>query len=186
MRSAAADERLERVVVVGTSGCGKTTFARQLAKALGSTHVELDALFWGPEWTPKPETEFVRLTDSATNSARWVVDGNYRTVRDLVWPRATTIVWLNFGFATVFGQALRRTLHRALSGEALFAGNRESLGRTFLSRESILLWVLQTYWRRRRDYPALIQSGRYPGLSWVEFRRRSEAAAFLDRFRHAA
>jgi adenylate kinase family enzyme len=186
MRDEASVPPLERVVVVGTSGSGKTTFARQLASALDAPHVELDQLYWGPDWTAKPEPEFVRLADVATTAPRWVVDGNYRAVRDLLWPRATTIIWLNFGLATVFGSTLRRTLRRSLTREVLFAGNRESLRRSFLSRESILLWVLQTYWQRRRDYPVLQQSGRYAGVTWVEFRRRSDAAAFLRMVRRAA
>ena len=157
---------LARVVVVGSSCSGKTTFARELAAVLGSPHVELDALHWGPEWVPKPEPEFARLTDVATAAPRWVVD------------------WLNLGFATVFARALRRTMRRSLTGEELYAGNRESLGRAFLSRESILLWVLQTYGRRRREFQSLKQGAQ--DLQWFEFRHQSEASAFLQSIRHAA
>jgi len=180
----ATAQHLTRVVVVGSSCSGKTTFARELAAILGAPHVELDALHWGPGWVPKPESEFARLTDAATATPRWVVDGNYRVVREIVWPRATSIVWLNLAFATVFARAFRRTMRRSLAGEELYAGNRESLGRAFLSRESILLWVLQTYSRRRREFRALKQDAQ--DLRWFEFRRQSEASAFLQRIRHAA
>jgi adenylate kinase family enzyme len=183
MRVDATLEQLARVVVVGASCSGKTTFARELAGILGSTHVELDALHWGPDWVPKPRPEFGRLTDIATTQPQWVVDGNYRVVRDVVWPRATSIVWLNLAFPTVFGRAIRRTLRRSLTGEELYAGNRESLRRAFLSRESILLWVLQTHGRRRREFRNLKETTR--GLRWFEFRHASEAAAFLRRIRHA-
>jgi hypothetical protein len=101
-----------------------------------------------------------------------------------VWPRATSIVWLNLRFATVFARALRRTMRRSLTGEELYAGNRESLGRAFLSRESILLWVLQTYGRRRREFQLLKQGAQ--DVQWFEFQRTSEASAFLQRIRHAA
>jgi adenylate kinase family enzyme len=170
---------LGRVLVVGTSCCGKTTFARELAATLGATRIELDELYWGPGWNPKPESEFLRLTEIAIAGPRWVVDGNYRAVRDLLWPRATSVIWLNFGFATVFGRAFRRTIRRCVSREVLYSGNRESLARAFFSRESILLWVLQTYWQRRRDYPKLQNSGCFPGIRWFELRRPAEAAAFL-------
>jgi adenylate kinase family enzyme len=173
----AAGGPLRRVVVVGSSCSGKTTFARALAALLGSTPIELDALHWGPDWTPKTEAEFRRLADAATSAPCWVADGNYRIVRDIVWPRATSIVWLNLAFPTVFGRALRRTLRRSLTAETLFAGNRESLARALLSRESILLWVLQTHGRRRREFRALRDSGY--ALPWYEFRRPAEAAAFL-------
>jgi adenylate kinase family enzyme len=183
MRDEAAVQHLTRVVVVGSSCSGKTTFARELAAVLGSPHVELDALHWGPGWVPRPESEFARLTDAATAAPRWVVDGNYHIVREIVWPRATSIVWLNLDFATVFARAFRRTLRRSLSAEKLYAGNVESLRRAFLSRESILLWILQTYDRRRREFRSLKHGAR--NLQWFEFRRQSEASAFLQNIRHA-
>jgi len=184
MRDEATIRHLTRVVVVGSSCSGKSTFARELAAMLGSPYVELDALHWGPGWVPKPEPEFSRLTEAATAAPRWVVDGNYRMVREIVWPRATSIVWLNLGLATVFARAVRRTMQRSLSGEELYAGNRESLGRAFLSRESILLWVMQTHGRRRREFKSLKQGA--GNLQWYEFRRQSEASAFLQGIRHAA
>jgi adenylate kinase family enzyme len=170
---------LERVVVVGTSCCGKSVFSRQLAKALGCPRIELDELFWGPDWTPKSKNEFQRLTSAAAAAPRWVADGNYGRTRDLLWPRATTVIWLNYGFLTVFFRALRRTLIRNITGETLWHGNRESLARSFFSRDSILVWVATTFYRRRKEFNALRTGGKYPHVTWVEFRRPSEAAHYL-------
>lgn len=175
-----APETLARVVVVGCSGSGKTTLARRLAAITGAPHVELDALFWAPDWQPRPAAEFLRDTDAATAGARWVIDGNYRQTRDVVWPRATAIVWLNFGFPTVFGRALRRTLRRVATREALFAGNRETLWRTFASRESLLWWVMTSYRRRRREFGALRAVDAYPNLAWFELARPRAAVRFLE------
>ena len=169
----------DRVIVVGSSGCGKSRFARDLAQLLGQRAVELDELQWAPNWTEKPEDEFRRLVAAAAAAPRWVVDGNYSRMRDILWPRATTIVWLNFGFLTVFLRALRRTVHRILANEPLWHDNRESVTRSFFSRDSILLYVITTFHRRRRTYAALRASGKYPHLSWIEFRRPADAARFL-------
>jgi adenylate kinase family enzyme len=170
---------LDRVVVVGSSGCGKSRLARDLAQLLGQPSVELDELYWAPNWTGKPENEFRRLVTAAAATPRWVIDGNYSRMHDVLWPRATTIVWLNFGFLTVFLRVLRRTIHRLITSEPLWHGNRESVRRAFFSRDSILLWMLTTFHRRRRGYEALRASGKYPHLSWIEFRRPSEAGRFL-------
>jgi len=183
MRDDTTVQHLTWVVVVGSSCSGKTTFARELAAILNFPHVELDALHWGPGWVPKAASEFAHLTEIATAAPRWVVDGNYRIVREIVWPRATSIVWLNLDFATVFARAIRRTLRRSISGEQLYAGNRESLGRALLSRDSILLWVLQTYGLRRREFQTLKHGAQ--DHRWLEFRRQSEASAFLQSIRHA-
>ena len=101
-----------RVVVVGTSGAGKTTFSAALAARLGCTHVELDRLYWGPGWQAVPHERFEHAVERATTAPRWVADGNYSAVRELLWGRATHVVWLNFGRWTVFSRVLRRTLAR--------------------------------------------------------------------------
>src|SRR6185312_16957483 len=93
-----------RVVVVGTSGSGKSTFARRLAPAIGAPAIELDAINWQAGWrdlnTHDPE-EFVRRVAAAAATEAWVVDGNYSRVRDVLWPRATRFVWLDYGRAVI-------------------------------------------------------------------------------------
>lgn len=168
-----------RLVVVGTSGSGKSTFAKALAGAAGYPHIELDALYWDKDWTPKPSARFAELVAAATDGDRWVADGNYSAVRHVVWPLATHVIWLNYGRATVFARVLRRTLKRTLTQEALWHGNRESLRRAFFSRESILLWTLSTYAMNRVKYKALRTEGAYPHLQWLEFTRPAAAEAFL-------
>ena len=170
---------LARVAVVGTSCCGKTTFARRLAGLLDQPHVELDALHWGPNWTPRAPAEFSALVTGAIASERWVVDGNYSVVRGLVWSRASSIVWLNYSFPLVFGRALRRTIRRALRREELFAGNRETLRGSFFSRESILWWIITTHRRRRRRYRELLASDAMRAVSVHEFVRPIHAENFL-------
>jgi len=62
---------LTRVVVVGTSCSGKTTLARRLARILATDHVELDSLYWGPEWTPRPD--FIQNVLAIAQQPRWVI-----------------------------------------------------------------------------------------------------------------
>jgi adenylate kinase family enzyme len=175
------DERLEwsRIVVVGTSCSGKTTLARVLASRLDIPHVELDALHWLPGWQERPGAEFRDLVATRTAGPRWVVDGNYRKVTmELVWPRASLILWLDYPFALVFWRGLRRTLRRSITSEELFGGNRESLGRSLFSRGSILWWIVQTHRRRHRDYGALWAQGSHP---MVALKRPVEAQRLLAR-----
>ena len=101
-----------RVIVVGTSGSGKSTFASALATAAACPYIELDRLYWGPGWTAVPPAQFEHAVLAATTGDRWVADGNYSAVRDVLWSRATHVVWLNFGRWTVFSRVLRRTIGR--------------------------------------------------------------------------
>lgn len=178
------NEILNRVVVIGTSGAGKTTFAARLGDILETSPVQLDALFWDPDWTPKEVAEFRRQAEQAIAAERWVVDGNYRHVRDLVWPRATAVIWLNYPFLTIFWRIFWRTVWRAVRGTELYAGNRESLRKSFFSRESILWWMISTYVRRRREFNALRAGNAFPHLAWLEFRRPRQADEFLDGLAH--
>ena len=172
-----------RVVVIGTSGAGKTTFAANLAKALNLRHTELDELHWGPNWKPAPTPQFVNAAGRAAEAQNWVMDGNYSVVREQVWPRATHIVWLNYGRWTVFSRVLWRTTRRAALGTPLYHGNRESWRSAFFSSDSILLWSWQTFAKNRRKYRDLRASAQFPQLQWLEFKTPQQAQEWLDSLR---
>ena len=141
---------MRRINVVGTSCSGKTTLARALAQRLDFPHVEFDALFWGPDWTPVPREVFrQRLSDALAGDA-WVADGGYDSVRDITWARADTIVWLDYALPRVLGRWARRTLRRLRTQEEFWpgTGNRESI-RNALRREGLLWWILTTHRSRR-------------------------------------
>jgi adenylate kinase family enzyme len=170
---------LRRVAVVGSSCSGKTTFAASLARLLHVPHIELDEMHWRPGWIESTVGEFRAAVAVATAAERWVSDGNYGAVRDLVWARATAVIWLNYPFPTVLWRGLSRTVRRAVRREELFSGNRETLTRAFFSRDSILWWVVTTHGRRRRQYRTLFVASEYQHLCLLELKRPSEANRFL-------
>ena len=177
---------MERAVVVGTSCSGKTTLARQLAGVLGAPHVELDGIHWMPGWRERPVDEVRRITVEAAAAERWVMDGNYSAVRDIVWGRATAVVWLNYPFRVVLWRALSRTTRRVVTQEELFSGNREGFRQSFLSRDSIILWAVTSYRRVRREYRRILDGGDYPHLRVIELRGPAEADALVASLGQAA
>lgn len=173
--------RMNRISVIGTSGSGKTTFANKLAGILRMPHVELDALHWEADWAPAPRDVFRSRVREAVGAERWVVDGNYsKSARDLVWERADTVVWLDFSFTVTIGRALRRTIYRLVTGEECCNGNRERVGMA-ISRDSIILWVLQSYKRHRLEYPLLLATQEHRGARTVRLRSPKEADRWLMR-----
>jgi adenylate kinase family enzyme len=172
---------MRRVAVVGTTGSGKTTLAREIAGRLGVPHVELDALNWGPNWTEVSPDVFRRRVAAALEGEGWVVDGNYSKARDLVWPRADTILWIDYPLWLILWRLVLRTFRRTLTGEELWSGNRERFREQFFSRNSLLLWALQTYRLRRRNYPRLLAQPEHAHLRLVRLRSPRETAACLDR-----
>ncbi len=168
-----------RAAVVGVTGCGKTTLARGLARRFDVPHVELDALYWGPNWTPRSDETFWALTADALSGAAWTVDGNYGKVRDVVWRRANVLVWLDYTLPVILWRLTRRIWQRSLTHEVLWNGNREQLWPHFFSRDSLYWWALKTYARRRRDYTELPQRPEYAHLKVVRLKTPHEAQRWL-------
>jgi len=172
-----------RILIVGTSGSGKTTLARELGQRLDIPHYELDALHWGPDWTSTPAAELRLRVAKATAGDAWVIDGNYSKTQDIIIARANTIIWLDYALPVIMWQLLGRTIGRAVTQEELWAGNRESLRTTFCSRDSILLWALQTYRRRRRQYLAMMADYSHSYLTFIHLRSPREMRVWLDNLR---
>jgi len=129
-----------RVVVAGTSGSGKTTLAARVAGALGIAHVEIDALYHGPDWTPR--ASFRADVAALAAEPAWTTEWQYSAVRDLLADRADLMIWLDLRRATVMRQVIGRTLRRRLRRERLWNGNVEPPLRTiFTDPEHIVRWA---------------------------------------------
>jgi hypothetical protein len=141
-------------------------------------HVELDALHWGPRWTPVAAATLRARVRAATGAGGWVADGNYASLRDLSWGRADALVWLDFPLPLV-ARLVRRTLTRMWRREELWGtGNREEWGNVFFARDSLLRWAVGQHRRQRRTYPGLL-AGEYAHPRCYRFRSPGAAAAWL-------
>ena len=141
-----------RIVVYGSACSGKSTVASHISQNIGMPHIELDAVFWKQQWVKMPMEEF-RIEVSTLLSEHtdgWVFDGNFNRVRDLILPLADTVVWLRLPFRVVFWWALKRAIIRCWTGELLWGTNRESWRLQFLSRESLIFYII-TRWRCRQE-----------------------------------
>jgi hypothetical protein len=110
---------------------------------------------------------------------RWVIDGNYSAVRDIIWRRSSAIVWLDYSFARVFLRALRRTARRIITRERLYAGNRETVRSALFDTDGIPWWVIRTHGKRRRAFPALLKRPEYGHAAAIHLDRPAAAEAFL-------
>ena len=173
-----------RVSVVGSTGTGKTTFARELAAILDVPFTELDAIAWQPNWTMLPAEEFRARVAERLAAPAWVIDGNYggAGVREMVWAKSDTIIWLDFSLVVIFRRLWSRTTTRIRDGHELWpdTGNRETLRGAFLSRESLFWWALKTYWRRKRNYARLLALPQYAHAHVIRLRRPEDADRFLE------
>ncbi len=170
----------QRINVVGVTGSGKTTLARQVAACLNVPHIELDALHWDPDWQEAPVELFRSRVSEALAAPAWTVDGNYSQARDIVWRRADTVVWLDFSLPIILVRLFKRTLRRVITQEELWNGNREDWRNAFFSRESLFLWAITTYSRRKREYPQLFKRPEYAHLTVVRLTGPRATARWLE------
>jgi adenylate kinase family enzyme len=174
-----------RIVVVGTTGAGKTFVAQRLAERLGVPFICNDAIIWGPNWTPTPKPIRFERFDQATRAQAWTIDGNIGAIKDpedgLILQRADTILWLDLPRLTVMSQLFLRTMHRMWTREELWHGNRERFHYLFVPSESILWWSLKTHGLRRRQYRAIFADPRWSHLIRIRFTSRRQVTRWLAR-----
>jgi len=171
-----------RINVVGTSGVGKSTLARRLATQLNVPYIEMDTLYWRPDWQGTPDDElFARLENILAASEGWVLDGNYNRTRPVKWRNVEMIVWVDYGFWRTLRQAVGRAFSRARTKQELWpgTGNRERFRRSFFSRDSIILWTLKTWHKNRQRYLTDMHDPQFAGLTFVRLRNQADTEAFI-------
>lgn len=179
---------MKRINVIGTSGSGKTTFARLLAETLNSTYIELDDLFWLDDWQESSDEELSHNYCNAITKAKMneisnaiVIDGYYSRFRTLIWQDVDTVIWINISFHWNLYQILKRTMSRVISQEKLWenSNNKESLKMMF-GKDSIILWMLKTHFKNRKKYANWRKESAYSHIHFIELNSRKEIELYLD------
>lgn len=173
---------MNRIVVIGTTGTGKTTLASLIASRLGYPHIELDAFFWQPDWKEAETPVFRERVSKALEGECWVTDGNYTSKAiDIVWPRADTLVWLDYSLPVTLWRLVVRTLGRVVTQETLWSGNRERLRTQLFTNQSLFLWALKSHGQNRRNFPELLSRPEYKHLVTVHHHSPRETQKWVKR-----
>ncbi len=174
----------KRIVIVGRTGSGKTTLARELAAALGVPHVELDSLFFGPDFSTVPLPVLRERTSAAIAGDVWVTDGNKSAVRDLVWPRADTLIWLDYPLIVSLWRLGRRALWRSSDIQKRAAekpGKKTGLVKQYLLAAKGVLTALRSHMNQRREFPRMFAMPENQHLAVVRLRSPQETRRWLAR-----
>jgi adenylate kinase family enzyme len=169
--------RPRRIVVAGVAGVGKTTLARRIAAVADVPHIEIDALFHGPNWTPRPT--FLDDVERLVAQDAWVTEWQYAAARPLLAAHADVLVWLDLPFWTLtFPRVVRRTVRRRVRREVLWNGNVEPPFRRILTDpEYIVRWAVSTRHKYRDRVPQL--DADMPGLSVVRLRSNRDIERWM-------
>jgi len=165
---------VQRVLIAGSSGSGKSTLAAALARRLGLPYVELDSLYHGPGWVPRPE--FLDDVRAVAAGSRWVSEWQYAPARPVLLERADTLIWLDLPRFTVIQRVLRRSFRRAAWSEPFFNGNTETF-RSWLDPEHPIRWAWSTHAGLRAKVLAAIEQR--PELTVVRLRSPGQVRRWL-------
>ncbi len=160
-----------RVLVVGSSGAGKTTFAVRLAEVLDLPVIHLDSEYWRPGWQHIPAEEWPARVDRLVAGEKWVMDGNYGGTLERRLGRAQAVVFLDVARRTCLRRVILRSWrYRGRPGPGLPEGCPERLEWQFL------MWVWNFERRSRGRVISLLAAS---GLPVVHVRTRREAERWL-------
>ena len=165
---------MERILIIGCGGAGKSTLARQLGEKTGLPVVHLDRLFWHPGWVESTKEEIDEKIAQAMEQPRWIMDGNYNRTMSKRLETCDTVIYLDFStFACLMGVAKRVITTYGQVRPDMGEGCPERFDWEFLK------WV----WnynrnKRERNYDLLAQ---HPDKDIHILKNRRQVKAFLER-----
>ena len=101
---------MNRVVVIGSGGSGKSTFSRELGRVTGIPVIHLDREYWRPGWEETPKDEWANRVADMLEGDRWIMDGNFGGTREMRMQAADTIIFLDLPRRVCLYRILKRTL----------------------------------------------------------------------------
>ncbi len=174
-------ESLRKINVIGTSGSGKSTLSRKLALLLDIAYIEMDKIFWGPNWYWPNDEEFFQNLENALKVDRWVLDGNYTRTIPIKWEAIDLVIWLDYPFLTTLWRSIKRAIARSVTGEELWpgTGNRETLRKVFLSKDSIVLRTITSHGRIRKNCESYLSNPKFSHIHFIRLKSDLEMENFL-------
>ena len=173
-----------RINVVGTSGCGKSTVGKRIAERLNVPYIQLDELFWKPNWAESTDEELFPRLEKALSADEWVLDGNYNRTTSIKWKRVQMVVFLDLPFRIVLYRIIKRSLHRGIRNEELWHGNKETLWKHLFTRDSMILWTIKRFSMNRKRYTELFEKPEYSHIKFVRLCSDKEVEDFVTHGLH--
>lgn len=167
---------MQRVLIIGGNGSGKTTMACTLAQRTGLPLVHLDKLYWTDNWVPRDRADFLALLTDELEKPAWILDGNMRRTLPQRLAYCDTVIYLDFpGWRCFWGVLCRLVRYSGRVRPDMGAGCVEQ----FDARAWRFLWSTLSFNRKNRDYFYQTLAD-FPQLELIVLKNRREVASFLN------
>lgn len=174
----------KRVLIIGSSGSGKTSLGRLLSQSWGMPFFDLDDVAWLPNWILQDPQKEKAAVEQAVENEKWIIVGNYSRHKPLIWPKAELIIWLDLSLLICLKRALFRALNNLYHHKSFCNGNFESISRLCsLSDRSIIYWILKNYKRKKKRYELWLEKDKDSNLCpHIRIKTPKELQDFLGEF----
>ncbi len=163
---------MRKILVIGSGGAGKSTFARRLGQALGIEVIHLDAHYWQPGWVETPKPEWAKTVEHLIERDAWIMDGNYSGTLDLRLRTCDTVIFLDIARLVCLWRVFkRRLIYRRGGRPDMAAGCREQLNLEFVR------WIWNYPSRTRLEVLEMLKNR--PHVKFVRLRSDAEVERFL-------
>lgn len=100
---------MKRILIIGSSGAGKTTLSKRLSEKTGLKIIHLDKIYWKPNWTEPEKDEWKKTLEKILRGGdAWIMDGNYSNTLEMRVPACDTIIFLEMPAAVCVYRVLKR------------------------------------------------------------------------------
>lgn len=163
---------MERILIIGCGGAGKSTLARQLGEKLNIPVVHLDQLFWKPGWVERSDEEFDVILEHELEKPKWIMDGNFNRTMPKRLEKCDTVIYLDFSrFACLRGVAKRVLTNYGKVRPDMGEGCPERFDLDFLK------WVWNFNKNKRESYYRLLNEAEE--IETIALKNRRQVKKFL-------
>jgi len=173
----------KKLIIIGTTCTGKSTLGKKLEEITKVKWYDLDDFYWLPNWVEKDAAEMIAdVKTTILTKDRWIISGNYNSkMKDVIWPEADTIIWLDYTITTIIFRWIKRTIRRVFTREKVCNGNIETFYMAFLNWDNNLLrWIFKTYWKRKEKYSNW-NKNQFSRLNWIVLKSQKEYNLWLTK-----
>ncbi|MCA1591480.1 MAG: DNA topology modulation protein [Acidobacteria bacterium] len=168
---------MQKILVVGSGGAGKSTLARKLGERLDIEVLHLDSFYWHPGWVEPPKNEWTKTVEQLLERESWVMDGNYSSTLDLRLKACDTVIFLDLPRLVCLWRVLKRAaLYLNRSRPDMASGCRETFNLGFM------LWVWNYPVRSRPKVLEMLREHAAP-KTFVRLRSQADVERFLNNVR---
>ena len=167
---------LKKVTVIGINCSGKTTLSKIICRKIKNKHIELDKIKRDKKGNRLPLNRLIDIVSKEIRAESWVIEGNFLGVRELVWRRSDTLVWLDLPFQTILSRTIIRMVKECRQRNPRnLIDVFEQLYRVFIT----LYWLINQFWKRKKSIISILSRPEMSHLKIIKLKNQKDVKRWI-------